>query len=201
VDLKHWQEVADEGVAGDVHLANARQFLAGAGSICIRSSVKRSIISSTDSASKSRWIRRVPRAFAAMHMRLAWQGYFSTWPQMFVEFSDLVGQTPDPMRLPPPSAAAISRMEAALGWMPWLEPVDAKIAWLLASGTRWKEVCWTVGLSRAAAHEHWLYGLCLIAWRAEWPKWPEPPGTPCSDCPRPGGAGAAYTVLVSRSEG
>ena len=53
------------------------------------------------------------------------QGYFSTWPQMFVEFSDLVGQTPEPMRLPPPSAAAISRMEATLGWMPWLEPIDA----------------------------------------------------------------------------
>jgi hypothetical protein len=56
-------------------------------------------------------------------------------------------------------------MEAALGWMPWLEPIDAKIAWLRASGTRWKEICWKVGLARAAAHEHWLYALCLIAWR------------------------------------
>lgn len=93
------------------------------------------------------------------------QGYFSTWPTMFVEFGDLVGQTPEPMRLPPPSAAAISRMEATLGWMPWLDPVDAKIAWLRASGTRWKEICWEVGLARAAAHEHWLYALCVIAWR------------------------------------
>src|SRR4029079_4508408 len=86
-------------------------------------------------------------------------------PTMFVEFSDLVGQTPEPMRLPPPAAAAISRMEVTLGWMPWLEPVDAKIAWLRASGTRWKEICWAVGLARAAAHEHWLYALCVIAWR------------------------------------
>ena len=93
------------------------------------------------------------------------QGYFSTWPTMFVEFGDLVGQTPEPMRPPPPSAAAISRMEATLGWMPWLEPIDAKIAWLRASGTRWKEICWEVGLARAAAHEHWLYALCVIAWR------------------------------------
>jgi hypothetical protein len=93
------------------------------------------------------------------------QGYFSTWPQMFVEFSDLVGQTPEPMRLPPPSAAAISRMEATLGWMLWLETIDSRIVWLRASGKRWKEVCWTVGLARAAAHEHWLYALCLIAWR------------------------------------
>ena len=93
------------------------------------------------------------------------QGYFSTWPTMFVEFGDLVGQTPEPMRPPPPSAAAIDRMETTLGWMPWLEPVDAKIAWLRASGTRWKEICWEVGLARAAAHEHWVYALCVIAWR------------------------------------
>ena len=93
------------------------------------------------------------------------QGYFSTWPRMAVEFSDLVGQTPEPMRLPPPSAAAISRMEQTLGWAAWLEPIDAKIAWLRASGTRWKEICWEVGLARAAAHEHWLYALGVIAWR------------------------------------
>ena len=79
------------------------------------------------------------------------QGYFSTWPQMFVEFSDLVGQTPEPMRLPPPSAAAIDRMEQALQWFAWLEPVDSKIAWLRAGGMRWKDVCWRVGLARAAA--------------------------------------------------
>ncbi len=33
------------------------------------------------------------------------------------------------------------------------------------TGTRWKEICWEVGLARAAAHEHWLYALCVIAWR------------------------------------
>ena len=93
------------------------------------------------------------------------QGYCSTWPTLFVEFGDLVGQTPEPMRPPPPSAAAISRMEATLGWAVWLEPVDAKIVLMRASGTRWKEICWTVGLSRATAHEHWIYALCLIAWR------------------------------------
>ncbi len=93
------------------------------------------------------------------------QGYFSTWPKMMVEFSDLVGQTPEPMRLPPPTAAAISRMEEALVWWAWLEPIDSKIAWLRASGMRWKSICWSVGLARAAAHEHWIYALCVIAWR------------------------------------
>jgi hypothetical protein len=84
---------------------------------------------------------------------------------MFVEFGDLVGQTPEPMQPPPPSAAAISRMEVTLGWMPWLEPLDSKIVWMRSSGERWKDICWEVGLARAAAHEHWLYALCVIAWR------------------------------------
>ena len=38
------------------------------------------------------------------------QGYFSTWPQIVYEFSDLVGQDPPRLRRPPPSPAAISRM-------------------------------------------------------------------------------------------
>ena len=92
-------------------------------------------------------------------------GYFSTWPKMMVEFSDLVGQTPEPMRLPPPSAAAITRMEQALSWFAWLEATDSKIVWMHVAGKRWKEICLTVGLARAAAHEHWTYALCLIAWR------------------------------------
>lgn len=53
-----------------------------------------------------------------------------------------------------------SRMEIILNWASWLEPVDAKIVWLRASGTRWKEICWDVGLARVAAHEHCLYALC-----------------------------------------
>ena len=77
-------------------------------------------------------------------------GYFSTWPKMKVEFSDLVGQTPEPMRLPPPPAAAISRMEATLSWTIGLDPIDAKIVWLRAGGERWKTICWKVGLARAS---------------------------------------------------
>ena len=44
------------------------------------------------------------------------QGYFSTWPAVLLEFSDLA-------------------------------------------------ICWKVGLQRAAAHQHWLYGLCVLAWK------------------------------------
>ena len=92
-------------------------------------------------------------------------GYFSTWPRALVEFADLVGQQPAPMRLPPPSPGAISHMEEALGWLHWLEPLDAKIVWLRAGGERWKGICWKVGLTRSAAHRHWQYALSVIALR------------------------------------
>ena len=93
------------------------------------------------------------------------QGYFSTWPAILMEFSDLVGQEPRKLKRPRPSAAAISRMEETLGWPKLLEPQDSRIIWLRAAGERWKTICWRIGLQRAAAHEHWLYGLCVLAWK------------------------------------
>ena len=92
-------------------------------------------------------------------------GYFNTWPKMVVEFADLVEQEPGRLRLPPPAPDAITRMEEALSWLAWLDPIDSKIVWLRASGERWKTICWKVGLGRTAANQHWLYALCVLAWR------------------------------------
>ena len=92
-------------------------------------------------------------------------GYFNTWPKMVVEFADRVGQQPEPMRLPPPSAAAITRMEETLLWLRWLEPQDAKLVWARANGERWKTICWMIGLTRSSAHLHWRYALSVIVLR------------------------------------
>ena len=78
-------------------------------------------------------------------------GYFSTWPRALVEFADLVGQQPEPMRLPPPSAAAITRMEETLEWLRWLEVEDSKLVWTRADRTPWKAICWRFGIARATA--------------------------------------------------
>ncbi len=92
------------------------------------------------------------------------QGYFNTWPEIVHSAADKVDQEPRPMRVVP-SPAAISRMEETLSWTVGLEPVDGEVVWLRAHGERWKTICWTVGLQRSAAHQHWLYALCVIAWR------------------------------------
>jgi hypothetical protein len=49
-------------------------------------------------------------------------------------------------------------MDVTLGWLKWFEPVDRKIVWM-----RWKNLCWTIGLSRPAAWQHWSAALCIIA--------------------------------------
>ena len=91
-------------------------------------------------------------------------GYFSTWPEFIYSFADKVEQEPKPMRVMA-APKAISRMEETLTWTAGLDPIDGKIVWLRAYGTRWKEVCWTVGLQRSAANQHWLYGLSIISLR------------------------------------
>lgn len=93
------------------------------------------------------------------------QGLFSTWPAVIRDFADRIAQEPERLRRPPPSAAAITRMDEVLQWLAWLDPADAKLVWMRASGAPWKEVCWRIGLARTAAHEHWLFALCVIAWR------------------------------------
>jgi hypothetical protein len=84
---------------------------------------------------------------------------------MVVEFADRVGQQPEPMRLPPPSPAAISRMEETLRWLRWLEIEDAKLVWARADRTQWKAICWRFEIARATAHRRWQYGMSVIAWR------------------------------------
>jgi|SRR5580704_11921783 hypothetical protein len=93
------------------------------------------------------------------------QGYISTWPSVLYEFSDIVGQEPIRLRCLPPSAAKISRMEATLPWIGWLDPDLGKLVWARAERSPWKVICWRFGISRATANRRWEYGLSIIAWR------------------------------------
>ena len=93
------------------------------------------------------------------------QGFFNVWPEVVRDFADMVGALPQPMRRPPPSASAISRMEETLTWMRFLAPEDGKLLWARAEGARWKAICWRFGVSRATAHRRWQYGLSVIALR------------------------------------
>ena len=100
------------------------------------------------------------------------RGHVSSWPQFVRDYWEAYGMQDVVLRRPPPSAAAIDRMDLALQWLAWVDPIDARIVWLHACGRPWKEVCWTSGLARAAAHQHWIFALCVIAWRLNGQKLP-----------------------------
>jgi hypothetical protein len=89
------------------------------------------------------------------------QGHASTWPPYVQECLE---PTEVKLRRPPPSAAAITRMDLALPWLHQLDPIDTKIVWLRATNAPWKVICWRVGMARSAVHQHWLFALCTIAW-------------------------------------
>jgi hypothetical protein len=93
------------------------------------------------------------------------QGYFSTWPEILRSAKELAQAMPVPMRRPPPSSAAISRMEEAITWNRFLERDDAHLMWDRAHGVPWKELCHRYGISRPTAHRRYDYALSVIAWR------------------------------------
>ena len=92
-------------------------------------------------------------------------GYFGTWPEIQRTAKELALAPPSPMRLPPPSCGAISRMEEAITWNRFLERDDAHLMWSRAEGTPWKELCYRFGISRPTADRRYRYALALIAWR------------------------------------
>lgn len=95
------------------------------------------------------------------------QGFFNTWPAIAHEFSDRVGQEPTRMRRPPPSPDAITRAEATLLWLRWLEAEDARLVWMRAERVRWREVCQRFGVARSTANRRYDYALTVIVWRLE----------------------------------
>lgn len=107
------------------------------------------------------------------------RGFFSTWPPVIRDYWEAFGREDARLRRGPPSPVAIDRMDETLAWLSWLDPAEAKIVWLRASGERWKAICWKVGLARTAAHQHWMYALCVIAWRLNGRRLPRNISTRC----------------------
>jgi hypothetical protein len=91
------------------------------------------------------------------------QGYFNTWPAIAHDFSDRVGAEPQRMRRPPPSPDAITRAEATLLWLRWLEVEDARLVWMRAGRARWREICQRFGIARSTANRRYDYAEVMVA--------------------------------------
>ena len=71
-----------------------------------------------------------------------------------------------PMRMGPPPADALSRMEEVLDWIWWLDDEDERrLVWLRAGRVIWKRICWRLGCGRTKAWQMWTYALLKIVTR------------------------------------
>ena len=95
------------------------------------------------------------------------QGYFNLWPAIAHDFADRVGQEPHRLRRPPPAPDAITRAEATLLWLRWLEVEDARLVWMRAERARWRQICQRFGMARSTANRRYDYALAVIVWRLE----------------------------------
>jgi len=95
------------------------------------------------------------------------QGYFNTWPAIAHDFADRVGCEPQRLRRPPPSPDAITRAEATLLWLRWLEVEDARLVWMRGERAPWRVICERFGFARSTANRRYAYALAVIVWRLE----------------------------------
>ena len=103
-------------------------------------------------------LRRLPKVKIQKH--------FNAWPDVVHSSAEILQMEKQPMRLPPPSAAAISRMEECMEWICWLEnETERRIVWLRAERVYWKQICARLGFGRTKAWQMHITALLKIATR------------------------------------
>lgn len=100
-------------------------------------------------------MRKLPRPHVA--------GFFNTWPEPVRSYWDAYGWETDAPVRGFATPREVTRMEATMPWLRWLERDDQRIVWAKANGRRWKAICAESGLRRSAANERWTYALSVIA--------------------------------------
>ena len=98
--------------------------------------------------------------------RVGVQGYFNAMPPVIRTAAEVLQEEKLPMRMRPPSADAISRMEEVLDRIWWLDDEDERrLIWLRAERAIWKRICWRLGCGRTKAWQMWTYALLKIVTR------------------------------------
>ena len=90
------------------------------------------------------------------------RAYGRSWPDVINEAVGVSGGDEPVLRLGPPQADAISRMDEAMEWLRWLEPNQVRLVWLRASRTPWKMIMRGFGISRSTASTRWNAAILQI---------------------------------------
>lgn len=95
------------------------------------------------------------------------KGYYSFWPDIVHDAMEAYGWDKTVVRLGPPSAGSISRMDEALAWLLWLDPDQVKLVWLRATRMPWKLIVRRFACDRTTAWRKWNLAIHRILSRLE----------------------------------
>lgn len=93
-------------------------------------------------------------------------GYFNSWPDHTRTVAEQLQAAKTPLKLPPPTPEAITRMQECLEWICWLDEEDERLlVWMRSSGVSWKLICRRVGYGRTKAWQKYCVALLKIVTR------------------------------------
>ena len=92
-------------------------------------------------------------------------GHVSSWPPILREFFEAYGWNDLEVRLGPPPADAISRMDETLQWLRWLDPDETRLVWLRAERVLWKVLMRRFGGCRTTVWSRWMAALLQVTTR------------------------------------
>ncbi|MBF0602835.1 MAG: hypothetical protein HQL07_03975 [Nitrospirae bacterium] len=90
------------------------------------------------------------------------KGYGSSWPDVIHEFSEAYGYNDLVVKLGPPTAESITRMDEVMEWLLWLEPDQVRLVWLHAENVPRKVIMAKIGASRDKVWRMWASALMTI---------------------------------------
>lgn len=94
------------------------------------------------------------------------QGYFNAWPTIIRTTVEQMDMEAEPLRLGPPSAEAIAKMEETIQWIFLLDTEEERrLIWLRAARVQWKPICYRLGVGRTTAYHMWRVALLTIVTR------------------------------------
>ncbi|MBF0400749.1 MAG: helix-turn-helix domain-containing protein [Magnetococcales bacterium] len=95
------------------------------------------------------------------------QGCRAFWPEILHTAGEAYGWDQALVRLGPPPADAITRMDECLEWLRWLEADQAKLVWLRAERAPWKLIVVKFACDRSTAWRKWNIAIHQIAARLD----------------------------------
>jgi len=102
-------------------------------------------------------MRKLPRPRVA--------GFFNTWPEVMRSSWEAYGWDGDATARGFATPREVTRMEAVMVWLRWLERDEQKIVWARANGKPWKVIAYEHGIDRTTAWRRWTCALVTIAAR------------------------------------